>query len=252
MTKYYVVGDVHGDVSFASKVMKAANANGVHHIFQVGDFGVWDHHPDGLYFLDKVNENAELRDVYWWVVLGNHENYDSIERYQAESQGSMIHLRDRIRVLGNKSGMVELDGLKIAACGGAYSIDKARRTPGSSWWPQEMTTYGDVERLRNLVDIHGQPDILLTHDAPSSLPGWPGFMKDDPASNANRQMMDAVWDITRPKYWFHGHYHRALQYGHEGTFVVGLDMNGNGNSVVALNNDDGDVSWEYDNDWIYS
>lgn len=252
MTKYYIVGDVHGDVSFASKVMKAAEREGVHHIFQVGDFGVWDHQPDGVYFLDKVNENAAKRDVYWWVVLGNHENYDSIERYQVDNKGTLITLRDHINVLGNKSAMVEVDGIKVAACGGAYSIDKAYRKEGSSWWRQEMTSYSDVDRLRRLVDIFGRPDVLLTHDSPTSLREWPGFVKDDSQSNHNRRMMDEAWEFTRPGLWFHGHYHRFMEYDHHGTKVVGLGMNGEPQSVVTLSNDNGDLSYEVSNEWTYS
>lgn len=254
MTEYYVVGDVHGNVSFASAVMRAAAADGVHHIFQVGDFGVWDHQPDGKYFLDKVNENAEKRDVYWWVTLGNHENYDSIERYQKEGEtdGNLIKLRDRITVLGNKSAMIEVDGLRVASCGGAYSIDKAYRTEGSSWWRQEKTTYGDVERLRQMVDAHGQPHILLTHDSPSSLPIWNDMYKQDWESKGNREMMDEVWKFTRPGLWIHGHYHRWLEYRHNETQVVGLARDGEENSVVTLRNDDGDISYSRNNEWMYS
>ncbi len=261
MDKYYVVGDTHGNVSFAAAVMRAAEHNGIHHIFQVGDFGIWDHKEGGVYYLDKISELAELRDVHWWVTLGNHENYDSVERYQASSQGSFIKVRDRITILGNKSGMFELDGIKFASVGGAYSIDRFSREPGISWWEQEMTTMADIYRLEELVKVHGKADVLLTHDAPTSLPEWPGFIKDDPASDANRKMMDTAWEIARPTLWFHGHYHRALDYKHNETYVIGLGADDQAmpytipkrqwGSVALLTNDEGTLTYARDNDWTW-
>lgn len=262
MTKFYVVGDVHGDISFASAVCRAAEHEEVSNIFQVGDFGVWDHQPDGVYFLDKLAENAALRGVDWYVTLGNHENYDSIERYQAVSTSSFIPLRDRITVLGNKTAVFEMDGIKFASVGGAVSIDRDIRKPGSSWWPQESTKYGDVQRLAELVEITGPVDFLLTHDSPTTLPEWPGFYKNDHLSNTNRELMDAVGEIARAKYWFHGHYHRGLQYQFNDTQVVGLGANPEAmpfsmpkrqhNSVALVTVDDSGIKWEYSTEWTWA
>lgn len=232
MTKYIIVGDTHGDVPFVSQVTRAAKELGIETILQVGDFGVWDHKPDGVYFLDKLNENSELRGVKWYFVPGNHENYDRLENYEAyaDEHGTrtpegFVPLRDNIFYVG-KTNVWTWDGVLFAAAGGAYSIDKAWRTPGVSWWPQETLTPGEVVRLHALMSIAGRhADVLLTHDSSTSLPEWPGFLKDDPDSQAHREIMDQVWDITRPTWWFHGHYHRYLQYRHHDTYVTGVNCN---------------------------
>jgi predicted phosphodiesterase len=261
MFKFYVVGDTHGDLSFACKVMKAAERDGVDTIFQVGDFGIWSRNDEGTYFLDKLNENSELRGVHWYVTLGNHENYDMVEEFQASATGSFIKVRDNITILGNKTAVFELQGVKFGSVGGAVSIDREDRTPGVSWWPQENTKYGDVQRFADLVDVVGPVDILFTHDAPDTI-DFPGFIKDDPWSNGNRTMMDAVGDIARAKYWFHGHYHRALSYRYKDTHVVGLGANPKAmpewmdefdhKSVALVTvDDDGDVKWSYTHEWCY-
>lgn len=262
MFKFYVVGDTHGDTYFASKVSSAAEDENVHVIFQVGDFGVWDHTPEGEYYLNTLSDNAERRGVHWYVTLGNHENYDSIEQYQSRAVGSFIPLRENITVLGNKAAVFEMNGVKFGSVGGAVSIDRWARKEGTSWWPQENTKYGDVQKFMDLVDVSGPVDFLFTHDAPNTLPHWDGFVKDDLLSNANRDMMDIVGGAARAKYWFHGHYHRGLQYQFNDTQVVGMGANPEAmpwsipahqqNSVALVTvADDGSVKWNYTHEWVY-
>jgi predicted phosphodiesterase len=261
MFKFYVVGDTHGDLSFASKVCKAAERDGVTTIFQVGDFGIWSKKDEDNYFLDKLNENAGLRGVHWYVTLGNHENYDMVEEFQSVATGSFIPVRENITVLGNKTAVFELQGVKFGSVGGAVSIDREMRIEGKSWWPQENTKYADVQRFMDLIDIMGPVDVLLTHDAPSTIE-FDGFYKNDVLSNANRAMMDVVGDIARAKYWFHGHYHRALAYRYKDTHVVGLGANPEAmpwhmdefdhKSVAIVHvDDDGDVTYGYTHEWCY-
>ncbi len=264
MDKYYVVGDTHSDLSFCARIMRAAEKNNVHTIFQVGDFGIWDHTDDGVYFLDKMSELSIQRGIEWYVTLGNHENYDSVERYESVSgRGNFIKVRDNITIIGNKAGMFELNGLRFASLGGAYSIDKYARVPGKSWWQQEMINYDDIAHLEHLVDIHGAADILLTHDAPTSLPTWPGFVKDDPYSEGSRKMMDIAYDIARPKIWFHGHYHKMLTYRHNDSYVYGLGANppampsflrenDYGSVALLMVDDSGSVTVAYDNEWVWA
>jgi predicted phosphodiesterase len=259
MFKYYVVGDLHGNTVMAYKIMDAAEIEGVHVIFQVGDFGIWNKTDP---FLDEVNRVAGEKNIHWYVTLGNHENYDMVEEFQASAQGTFIKCRDNITLLGNKAGMFELDGIKFASLGGAYSIDRYSRKPGLSWWPQEMPTYADLDKLEALANVHGKADVLLTHDAPTSLPTWDGFIKNDPASESSRNAMDTAYQIVRPDLWFHGHYHRALKYKHYDATVIGLGADDKAmpvhsnkaewGTVVLLTNDDGVLSYAIDNEWIYA
>ena len=227
MNEFMVVGDVHGDLPFASAICRTAKAFSISDIIQVGDFGIWDHLGEGVYFLDKLDENSELRGVNWTFVAGNHENYDRLENYALtdgiRDDDNMIKLRDRIRWTG-RTNVWEYKGVRLGAFGGAYSIDRYSRTPGISWWPQEMPTLADLYEFEEQVG--DKPlGFLFTHDAPNSLPTWDGFIKDDPASNNSRQMITNAYHVSKPALGFHGHYHRELTYSHQGAEVYGLGCN---------------------------
>ncbi len=88
----------------------------------------------------------------------------------------------------------------------------AYRKEGVSWWPQEYTNVNDLQRFTELVDRTGPLDVMISHDAPLTLPSWQGFIKDDPLSNANRAIMHEAGLWASPTYWFHGHYHKELTY----------------------------------------
>jgi len=227
MTKLMIVGDVHGDFSFASAVCRTAEGEGITDIIQVGDFGIWDHLPDGVYFLDQLSLNAERRGVNWTFVAGNHENYDRLENYaevgELRDADGMVKVRPFIRWTG-RTNVWNQAGLRMGAFGGAYSIDRHSRTPGRSWWWQEFPTDTDLNNLEAQVALL-PVDVLFTHDSPTSLPTWDGFYKDDRASEQSRTYMDHAYTIARPTTWFHGHYHRKLEYKHFGADVYGLGCN---------------------------
>jgi hypothetical protein len=227
--QFYLVGDFHGDLEWASQVMRSAWKDGVKTIFQLGDFGVWPG-EFGKNYLDKLSKLAVVRDIVWKVTLGNHEDYGQIDHlFMWGAVTEPQDIRENITILGNKAQVFSEFGLKFASLGGAVSIDRFDRVPGKSWWPQEKTTDQDV---RNLAAMFGQTgwsqvDVLLTHDAPPEIPTWYGFVKDDIDSTINRQKMGQAHTIVNPRVWFHGHYHRPLHYsaadGH--TDVIGLGAN---------------------------
>lgn len=227
MAKFLVVGDVHGDLSFASGVCRLANSMGITDIFQVGDFGVWDHTDSGVYFLEELDKNSELRGVNWTFVAGNHENYDRLENYALVESNldadGMVSLRPHIWWTG-RTNVWDYEGLRFGAFGGAYSIDKADRRLGTSYWSQEMPTMGDLYTFE--AQVGDKPvDFLFTHDSTVSLPEWPGFFKADPDSAYCRNVVTSAYTVSRPRIAFHGHYHRELEYTHGSTKVYGLGCN---------------------------
>lgn len=244
MTKFLVVGDVHGDLNFAMSMCHKALSAGIDTIYQVGDFGLWDHYDSGVRFLDRLNTKSEECHVTWYWVPGNHENYDSLAAHRAvnglDERGFVI-IRDRIRCT-DKVLFWDHDGLTFGACGGAVSIDRDQRVIGSSYWPQEETTMEDVTMFaRGAKRYFNVVDVLLTHDSTTSLPEWAGFYKHDIVSHRNRQAIDMVYREANAAIAFHGHYHRHLAYSHKDTPVIGLSCNpeaarmwGGGNDAYAI------------------
>ncbi len=70
-------------------------------------------------------------------------------------------------------------------------------------------------------------------------------LKPDEQSQAHRQKMDRIGKSTRPNLWFHGHYHKWMEYSflhQEGySFVYGLDRDFQFYSYVILDTVTGDV-----------
>lgn len=224
MTEYLIVGDVHGDISFASKMTKLAASNDIDTIIQVGDFGIWDHINEGVYFLDKLNENSELRGVRWVFVPGNHENYDRLEEYEAKKElytdEGFIPIRDNIHYTG-KVNSWSWNGVSFKAVGGAHSIDKSYRKPGSSWWWQETLRDDELAESEAL----GEADVLLTHDCPTYAP-FRHRLKNDPESHIHRQKIDQVVRHTQAAIHFHGHMHDWYDYANPwGGKIYGLECN---------------------------
>jgi predicted phosphodiesterase len=212
MTRSLMVGDTHGNWGFWTHVFKWAKHLECDQIIQLGDFGLWPG-SKGQSYLNKIDKASEESGIKVKAVLGNHDDWDQSDKLTDRNVRPNIHLF-------NKIDSFEQDGVKFGVIGGAVSIDRAYRTPGISYWPQETLTEGDVGAG---IDI-GKVDIMLTHDAGNGLPIWPGFFKDDPISNANRNAMQAIEDAIRPDLWLHGHYHRSLKYRSlHGASVFGLD-----------------------------
>lgn len=232
MTKFAVVGDVHGNINFANSMCHKAMNAGIDTIYQVGDFGLWDHYDDGIKFLNNLNRKAVECGVMWYWVPGNHENYDSLAVHRAQDGGlderGFVVIRSNIRST-DKVLTWDHDGLAFGAVGGAVSIDRHYRVLGKSWWPQETTTMDDVtEFQRQMLKYSNTLDVLLTHDSPTTLPSWDGFIKDDALSERNRQAMDMVYTAANAQIAFHGHYHRHLAYKFNETAVIGLSCDPDG------------------------
>lgn len=244
VTKIMFLGDVHADITFMRDAIAFAARNGATSIMQVGDFGIWDHVPAGVDFLDKTN--AFLEDAGLWLIFvdGNHENFDSLYAHPFGTDGFRT-VRERI-LHAPRGHTWAVDGLNFLAFGGGSSIDgpdgpswwpQARGpirgndrggtvTLGDTttedylaaimhnhgrdlggWWPQERITDADVAVARELL-VHAPPiDIMVTHDCPIGLK-IPGITRTYPAGQASRKRVREVMDLARPQLLVCGHYHR--------------------------------------------
>lgn len=131
--------------------------------------------------------------------------------------------------------------MSFGALGGAFSIDWRLRTPGRSWWPEEVTTEADVELLGD-----APLEVLLCHDAPAGFPANHPIrvdVADEARSHEVRVLLARAVAATRPRLVIHGHWHRrhstalSLQSG-DVTQVEGLASDNEGDQrswgVLAL------------------
>lgn len=234
-------GDTHTRTDHVYKLLDVAVANDCSRIFQVGDFGYWEHEPWGVEFLDDINRYAHHVGVNICFLDGNHDNIRLLlEKYSSnvDAEGFVI-VRPRVRY-APRGHVWTWKGKTFMALGGAYSVDKNWRLAqeqhaadeadepvskhrGTWWFPEEEMTDGELSRY--LTAAPQKINILLTHDKPRGTnPGW--NRKDFPDCWPNQDRIQAAVRATAPDTLIHGHLHwryeQQMEHDRGVTHVIGL------------------------------
>lgn len=221
MERHGLLSDTHGNLADVRYALEKFHLAGVHHIIQVGDFGLWPG-PRGKAFLVKTHALLKHYDMTMDIILGNHEDYDRVKMMRTDEDG-WLYLRDYPLFRFAPRGHTWLIGdVKMAAMGGAGSVDKALRLEDMSrggeptWWADEQITRDDVELMRANFTHRGwdRADIMITHDAPAGLrrigmspkPAWLTPELEHYAWEQRVNLRDAA-DIAGPRWIVHGHWH---------------------------------------------
>jgi len=223
-TRIAVAGDWHANTRWARYAIQHADDEGADVVVHLGDFA-YDFPSE---FVAGVEDAlAAVGTPLLWVD-GNHDDHSRIAATPVgpnglrQVSGHIWHLPRGFRW--------EWDGVRFLACGGAHSVDRQRRTPGVSWWAGEAITDDDVTACGT-----DPVDVLVAHDCPSgvTVPGlnggsWPPL--EILRANEHRDVLRRVVDATRPRFIWHGHYHRAYEatadLGYGPVRVLGLDCDG--------------------------
>ncbi len=214
--RIFVCGDTHGRNIDTSKLNgrnfpEQKNLTEDDVVVQLGDFG-WVWYEFGVnkeqeYWLDWLaKKNYTLA-----AVLGNHENYDIIDKLPLEEKWE-----NEVKVLKRKKGSIYflkrgavyiINGKKILAIGGAESTDKSSRTAHISWWEQEKLTHKEMDDCLEEIAQHGNKfDYVLTHTCPSKYATRFGN-NISKARCAVANFLEHVSNITEFKEWHFGHFH---------------------------------------------
>ena len=246
-------GDWHGNTGWAQHVIWQAKTHLAEEerriILHLGDFGIW---PGGRDYLFRVSAALDQADADLLFVDGNHEDHARLcaEREKAPlmAWGSRLPIP-----IGSGSRTV---GARIhwlwrghrwtwhdrtwLALGGGVSLDRAIRTEGKNWWPQEEI--GAEQAARVIVD--GGADVMVTHDCPSGVrhtfPPPPSFWdaRDLARNDAHRERLQRIVDAVQPSHLMHGHLHRSYQrtcdFGYGPVEVTGLDCDEGGGANWAV------------------
>lgn len=228
----WITGDCHGKVGrFSTDIFPEQKTMDKSDVVEIlGDFGlVWEQEEskNEKHWLDWLNEKP------FTVVatLGNHENYDRIEKLPVVEKfgGPVWQVRESVFLL--QSGYVyNINDKKVFNFNGAQSHDiqdgildssdplwkkKARvleknghdmyRVKGLSWWPQEIEQDEKVyERgLKNLEKNDWKVDFIWTHCCAAGTLKILGYYEEDRLV----RYLEEVHDKTKFDYWFFGHYH---------------------------------------------
>ena len=235
-----VAGDWHGNTAWARKVIRRAKTlladEEPRIILHLGDFGVWPG-PGGQSYLAGVSDALKSADAVLWFVDGNHEAFpllhDKADQNRRMLLGSIGEGEIAPGIYWQPRGTRWLwHGRTWLALGGGVSLDKAIRTEGRDWWPEEEIT--DDEEYAAIES--GRADVMVTHDCPArvthTFPPRPPFwdLADLARSDAHRERLQRVVDAVQPSHLMHGHLHigyqRVTDFGYGPVQVTGLDRDG--------------------------
>jgi Calcineurin-like phosphoesterase len=231
-----IAGDWHGNTKWATRAVRrigaalppgAQDEPGI--IVHLGDFGIWPG-PSGPSYLASLDEALTAASCELWFVDGNHEDFSQLGRLRPDDSGRS-RVSERIWYLprGHRWRWHDREWL---ALGGAVSLDRAGRTPGQDWWPEEEITW----RQAGAVISAGRADVMVTHECPAGVehafpppPSW-WAAADLRRSDAHRALVREVVLAARPGWLMHGHLHigyqRRVDFGAGPVEVTGLDRDG--------------------------
>lgn len=247
--KILIAGDIHGNGSHLRYLNRVAEEQEAEKIFQVGDFGYWEHMPEGVTFLNRANDFANMSNVDLYFLDGNHDKTSLLlEKYTERDKERFIVVRERVKY-APRGHRWTWDGMRFIALGGAYSIDKDYRLklekqgsgkPGRYWFPEEEMTDEDMAKIlatpdevewweheMSIVEITRPVHVILAHDKPrASNPMW--NRKTFPECLPNQDRLQMAVLALKPKLFVHGHLHYrytdTIQCGDDAyTRVEGLD-----------------------------
>lgn len=243
-----ILGDSHANFRFIKEAINLTKGARADAIMVVGDFGYWTHTKQGIAFLERVDQHAAKSNVLVTFIDGNHENFKNLYKHPVSDDG-WRRITDNIWH-APRGHIWEWDNVTFFGMGGAHSIDgpggpdwweQARGPLDKSyvvpdgrnartfidgdrvvipaghdlggWWPEETIKVEEAQQaMENIHWRHAQGktiDVMFSHDAPTVTQlGLTGY----PAGDKNRALLQQVYESAKPKWLFHGHYHRFNHY----------------------------------------
>lgn len=182
-----IVGDIHGKTKeYQALLARHKDRLPYESSIQLGDFGV-----GFVPIPPDLPENA-------WFIRGNHDDPTGCKL-------SSHYLGDY--------GYKEIDGIKIFYISGAWSIDRAMRVEGISWWRDEEMSVAELSKAFDLY-YEVKPDIVISHDGPGQatrkminqyrVVNDYGLTVHDTKTG---YALGAMFTAHEPSKWFFGHWH---------------------------------------------
>ena len=202
----YITGDTHGDAArFVENNMGDAAWTEEDVLIVCGDFG--------FVFTGREREEANLnllaqKPYTICFCDGNHENFPLLFSYPEELWcGGRVH-RLRKNILHLMRGEIyEIQGKKVFAMGGAYSIDREFRVLGRSWWKEELPSEEECDRAWENLESRGMKvDLVVSHTAPAAALHAMGKFADAHEEGFQRFLRKLYLNLEFER-WYFGHWH---------------------------------------------
>lgn len=233
VTKYFVIGDIHGSYKPIHNFHLRHNTNKEYNetekiMICLGDFCV-------NYFLDDDRNNHRDRNTKqklgkypftYFVIRGNHEERPenlatrySDKWYKEHFLGGSVWVEKDfpyIKYAMDYPSYYEINGYKTMVFPGAYSIDKHYRLRmGYSWFEDEQITEEEMQAGRDMVKTFNKCDLVLSHTCPLIFEPTDLFLPMVDQSTVDKTMEKYLGEIEFHldyKLWCFGHYHSTRVY----------------------------------------
>ena len=218
----YFLGDVHAE----SPLMRDFLNSEEKYCLQLGDFGFIFKYNDWKWnrFLNHFEKNYPNKMIF--TVLGNHENYDSIEKMPVKDMFGARCRKIRSNVYAVERGeILSVEGLNILCIGGADSIDKAWRQDGISWWAQEKISDTDVKKTVE-KGLTCSFDMVCSHAMPAffMLQNFTPCFQTGSEFSLEKIYCDIENNGGHIPLWIGGHVHNSIDMMYNGTLFRSLDI----------------------------
>lgn len=226
MGKIYITGDTHGNIQrfYPMHYPKLEELGTNDYLIVVGDFGFIYYEPPSNQELKELEYigNKKFTTLF---IDGNHDNHNLINSYPEISMfgGKVNKINDKLYHLKRGEIYTILD--KTFFCfGGAYSIDKYRRTTNIDWWETEYPTTKEIDNaINNLNKYDNKVDYVITHTVQDHIVDYMITNRMFPMIFGDRKVNDYVCktlehilfnvDYTH-QYFGHFHVDRKINYKH--------------------------------------
>ena len=236
-----VCGDIHGYWRYLNTLI---NKKKPKLILQCGDWGWWpkiQSKPfvkNGVRYLGFNPFGVKAGKTKIIFADGNHEDHCSLDCWDCKTLPELMP-----NVFYAKRGTTYTlpDGRIVLFMGGAASIDKAARTPGVDWFPQEVLTLSELYKLEECkLD---RIDIVISHTCPQEFNaslklkqpygGWEHKFRD-----TSQEVLSELLHWYKPSLWYFGHFHIHMEglFKETGTKWVCLNETSNTNWWKYLDN----------------
>lgn len=215
----WVLSDFHGEMQVLYDKIELVPKNSI--IIQLGDGFALGFPGKTLEGLKYTNKLLKEKNITILSLAGNHEAKGMFWSKYLEF-GNIIFIPDYF--------YCKINGKTFFFLGGAISIDRSARTPGVSWWEDEVIDQ-DPTKLVKLIPA----DVAITHSAPSycAPTQFSGICFDYFRYDAElegdlikeRKWLDKVFQIVRPKLAYRGHFHFHASEHIQGCWHYLLDIN---------------------------
>jgi hypothetical protein len=214
MNRIFITGDVHGTHDWQKLFDFNFDSFDKSDVMIIA--GDWGHIWGGISSTTDKYQKTKLQALNYsfFVVLGNHENYDRIYALPTkEAYGNTVWYEPEFPdiVYAQRGLVYNINGKKFWCFGGAFSVDVEYRIPHRSWWSQELPTQEEMDiGLQNLQN--NEIDYIVTHTCPERFEPrekWVSFLTKEQVDKSLEKYFDRVWELKCDEIdgWFSGHYH---------------------------------------------